>query len=121
MAELYTKLFVNSERSHDDLLSLIAHAFDGEVEEGWVIVVGDYEMDVRPNDESTEENRRLHPDDFLYFPFTVEVVANGDPDAASEYVGFVGSVMSKLHAEGMQLVAACDWEIELPGSGRLGV
>lgn len=121
MEELYTKLFVGSGRSHGDLLSLVARACGGKVEEGWTVVAGAFEMDVRPNDEGTEEARREHPGDFLYFPFTVEVVTEGDPAEAASYVGFVGSLMSKLHAEGLQVVAACDWESELPGGGRLGV
>ncbi len=72
-------------------------------------------MDVRPNDDSTDDLRRLHPDDFLYFPYTVEVVVERDRDTASEYVSFVGLLMDRLYAEGMQVVAACDWESDLPG------
>jgi hypothetical protein len=57
----------------------------------------------------------------VYFPYTVEVVTDGDPGAPSTYLGFVGGLMRKLHADGMQVVAACDWESDLPGNGRLGV
>lgn len=120
MEELYTKLFVSSERSYGDLLAFVADACGGKVE-GGTVVFGVYEMDVRPNDEGTEGARRSHPGDFLYFPFTVEVVTEGDPDKAVSYVDFVGSLMNKLHVEGMKVVAACDWESDLPGGGRLGV
>lgn len=121
MEELYTKLFVNSERSQQDLFAFVAEVSSGEGEERWTVVSGDYEMDVRLNDEGTEEARRTHPGDFLYFPFTVEVVAEGNPSDVANYVRFVGSLMTELHAKGMQVVASCDWEGELPGRGRLGV
>ncbi len=120
MEELYTKLFVNSERSHEDLLASVAQACAGKIEAGWTVVSGDYEMDVRPNDEGTEEARRKHPGDFLYYPFIVEVVTEGDPDEAENYVGFVGALMAKLYENGMKVVASCDWEDDLPGCGRLG-
>ena len=121
MGELYTKLFVSFERSHQDFLASVAKACAGKVEERWTVVSGDYEMDVRPNDEGTEEARRTHPGGFLYFPFTIEVVTGRNPGEVASYVGFVGSLMAKLHAEGMEVVASCDWEDGLPGGGHLGV
>lgn len=121
MSELYTKLFVRSERAHPDLLALVADACDGKVEEGWTVVAGEYEIDVRPNDDATGEAQREHPGDFLYFPYTVEVVTDVNACETADYIDFVGSLMNRLHSEGMQVVAACDWENELPGGGRLGV
>lgn len=121
MAELYTKLFVQSQVSHEELLSLVARTCGGNVEAGWTVVAGDYEMDVRPNEDSTEAARHEHPGDFIYFRYTVEVVTESDSDAPAAYLGFVSSLMQKLHSEGMQVVAACDWEGDLPGGGRLGI
>ena len=121
MSELYSKLFVQTPRSHPDLLTFVASASKGTVDDGWTVVSGLYEMDVRPNDESTEEAHRAHPGDFLYFPYTVEVVTESIAGETSDYVQFVASLMKQLYADGMQVVAACDWEDELPGGGRLGI
>ncbi len=121
MAELYTRMFVRAEGSLLDLLSSVADACNGRiVGNGWTIAAGEYEIDVRPNDDSSDDLRRLHPGNFLYFPYTVEVVVDRDRDVTSEYVSFVGFLMDWLHAQGMQVVAACDWESDLPGGGRLG-
>jgi hypothetical protein len=121
MSELYTKLFVESEVSHRELLSFVASACGGKVEAPWTVVAGAFEMDVRPNNDSTEVMRRSHPGEFIYFPYTVEVVGEGEPDSPLAYLSFVGSLMQRLHAAGMQVVAACDWESDLPGGGRLGL
>lgn len=120
MEELYTRLFVSSDRSHQDLLALVAEACAGKIEQGWTVVSGHYEVDVRPNDEGTEEARRAHPGDFLYFPFTAEVVTGEEANDVVAYIRFVGLLMNKLHAHGMRVVASCDWEDDLPGGGRLG-
>lgn len=121
MSELYTRLFVQTEDSHQELLSLVVRASGGTLEALWTVVSESYAMDVRLNDYSTEKNRRDHPEDFIYFPYTIEVITEGNPDAPSDYLHFVGALMEKLHAHGMKVVAACDWESELPGRGRLGV
>lgn len=119
MSELFTKLFVRSERSHEELISFVADATHGVVKEGWTVISGDYEMDVRPNEDATGRARHERADDFVYYPYTVEVVTEGDPDLPSVYLAFVASLMEALYADGMRVVAACDWECDLPGGGRL--
>ena len=118
MSELYTKLFVRTDHSHAELLAQLAAALQGDVE-GWTIALDDCEIDVRLNDEASASVRAQNADNFLYFPYTVEVVCDSVGGDVERYVSRVGSIMNTLHQAGMAVVAACDWEERLPGGGRL--
>jgi hypothetical protein len=118
MSEFYTRLFVDSSASLQTLLARLAVATSGAIDEG-TLVAAPFELDVRRNEFARERDIESAEGDFMFFPYSVEIVA--DPRAADEmrYVAFVELVMRTLHAGGMTVVAACDWEDKLPGCGRL--
>ncbi len=76
-------------------------------------------MDVRPNDDFSLDGNHHGSDKFLYFPYTVEVVSDSDQISHETYIECVATVMKALYRAGMEVVAACTWEDELPGGGRL--
>jgi hypothetical protein len=66
------------------------------------------------NVDVTKNTRRLpgRPDDFVDWSTIVEVYANETPDA--EMVTFVADLMIFIRSRGHRIVAACDFEDELP-------
>jgi hypothetical protein len=71
-------------------------------------VVPGFEIDVVKND------RQPYPqsDDFVYWSTKVDVYADSPSDA--EVVRFVTELMTFLRFQGHRVVAACDFEDELP-------
>lgn len=115
----FAKAYIDGDVKHATILNLVADAVDGDVH-GWTVEANGIEIDVRPNDDFRSKGRRSDPDDFVYFPFTLDVEA---VDAVVDLDGFLAvlsSLMQRLHSERMRVVAACDWESQLPGGGRLG-
>ena len=116
--ECFSKIFVKGDCTHAALLSLVAEALPGEIDD-WTVVGDDCEVDVRPNEDHSPEALRRDPTDFVYFPYTVEVASTGA--GCTDHVHRVAVLMQAMHERGMQVVTASDWESELPGKGRLGI
>jgi hypothetical protein len=114
--EFYTRLFVDTRMSHDELLSSVASLLGGSVRR-WTAAASSVEADVRPNPDADATKLRSNPKDFIAFPFTIEVVT--EQAAFEEYLANVATLMNGLHTGGASVVAACDWEDELPGGGAL--
>ena len=116
MSEFYTKIFINSDRRPTSLLDDLESRLGGHVDLG-TLCVDSFEVDVRDNRDmpTTTDNK---DDAFLSYAVTAEVVAVSDATKA-HYLDFVGRVMHALHACGAEVVAASDWEHELPGGGKL--
>jgi hypothetical protein len=68
------------------------------------------EVDVGRNDLPTEE---ADPDDFVNWRAVVEISA-GAETTDDRMVAFVADLMTSLRAAGHRVVAACDFEDELP-------
>ena len=117
MEELYTKLFVEIECEHADLIRAVASACSGQVEQ-WTVTSGPCEIDVRPNESRGVGHSSGPADGFLDFPFTVEVVDEA-LENRTRYLSFVARMMIALHQLGATVVAACEFEDELPGGGTL--
>ena len=58
--------------------------------------------------------------DFISYAYTVEVVSVEDMPL-NTYIDLTSNVMNHLHKNNAKVVAACDWEDQLPGAGKLGV
>lgn len=71
-----------------------------------------FEIDVVKNGLRLREN----PDDFIEWTTKVEVSAESAPDA--DVVRFVTALMGFLRSRGHRVVAACDFEDELPQTDR---
>jgi hypothetical protein len=119
MSELYAKLFVDTRMGHADILKTTADAVKGQLQQ-WTIEAADVEIDVRPNDDYNSPQRALAPDDFLYFPFALDVEASSDAVPLKRFLDVLSQLMQQFATAGMRVVVACDWEDDLPGGGRLG-
>ena len=71
----------------------------------------------RPNPDADPARLSANSKDFIAFPFTIEMVT--DEVALEEYLAKVARLMNSLHAGGASVVAACDWENQLPSGGAL--
>lgn len=113
MTELYSKLFVGIECDHQALLKAITSICGGSLD-GWTVVSPPYELDVRPNPFVHAKDI----DGFLAFEYTVEVVLGGESCGDErEYIVFLTQLMTKLHKLGAKVVAASEFEDELPQLG----
>jgi hypothetical protein len=110
--ELYTRLFVDTP-TLDALRASVAALIGGRVH----IEGGSIEVDVDTNPYASPPAPHVNTEDFMEFPFTVELFA--DSSDLESYLAVVAAVMTGLHAQGASVVAACDWESRLPGSGAL--
>jgi hypothetical protein len=116
MDEFYTRLFVNIAMPEGMLLGRVAEILDGRIERRSVAATG-VAADIRANEDASAADVERDPADFLHYPYTVELVAEGlDLEA---YLERVAEVMRALRADGGDVVAACDWEDRLPGKGTL--
>jgi len=118
MTALYTRLYVNSALSTEHLLRRVAEVISGSV--GIETVVSEHvEVDVRANDDFDPKALHQEPRDFIHFSYSVEVETRiGLP--LGSYLSIVGQLMRGLSDVGASVVASCEWEERLPGSGRLG-
>jgi hypothetical protein len=110
VAELYTRLFVESVCSEATLHGRIAQTNNVDVRL--------YDLYVSENPYANTGGADAEHDEF---PCTVEVVGDSDTSSVAEYLRIVGVVMEALHQGGSKVVAACDWEEQLPGRGKLGM
>ena len=117
--ELYTKLFVNIEMTHDELLRFVARLFGGDIEM-WTVVCRSLDFDVRPNDDVDIQVLDSALDEFIRFPFTIEVASTTDI-TLEDYLAAIARLMIEIETKSGSVVAACDWEDMLPGEGRLGL
>jgi hypothetical protein len=114
-ADLYTKLFVHTSSTHDELLRQVATILNGRIEM-WSVEAAGLVADARPNNEALAPDAQPYSY-FVHYPFTVEVYSL--QLELDEYLRRVGELMSSLDANGAAVVAACDWEELLPGGGAL--
>jgi hypothetical protein len=115
----FAKAYVDGDVQHARMLDVIADAVDGDVD-GWTVEAGGIEIDVRPNEDCRSRQHNTDPDDFVFFPFTLDIETVDEAADLDEFLRVISSVMRRLHSDGMRIVVACDWESQLPGGGRLG-
>jgi hypothetical protein len=119
MDELFATFYVDSSRPYAGVLQAVAKVLDGEVAR-WTVETEFLEVDVRSNDDYRSPQRASSPDNFLYFPYTLDVEAVGGNVGLDPFLAAVSKLMIGLAGLGMRVVVACDWEEQLPGRGRLG-
>jgi hypothetical protein len=114
---LYCKIFVEGSLSRDDLTALLCNGLHG-VATGNTIIASHLEIDVIDNDDFVARSKRRDPNDFVHFPYFLDV----EPATGAERLGYVarvGDTLKVLERGGLQAVAACSFEDELPSSGRV--
>jgi hypothetical protein len=118
MAELGSTVFVRFEGSLEDLLDVVTSLAIGRRERR-TVTREPYKLYVRPNDYRLQQDAGSRADDFLQYPYTVDILADSNDVHLEDYLGFVGQLLVALHAKEMDVVTACDWEDRLPGKGKL--
>lgn len=115
MTDLTCDLFVDADYSFDDLCVWVAAAVEGTTER-WTVTAPPLILDIEHN----EYRRTGARDEFLRFPYVIAIQPIEMVELSlEEYLDRVGLLMEALAAGGMRVVAACDWEDQLPGGGRL--
>jgi len=108
----YCKIYVNG-LLFEDLQNLMVDVFGGGFEVRTMYLDG-YSIDVRNNPSAVSEN----VDQFVEWPLLVEFDAD-DGYADEAAVQTVTDILNKLWESGLQAVASCDFEDELPWSGGI--
>lgn len=119
MDDLFAKFYVDTTLDHGRLLAAVARILGGEVSR-FTVESPVVEADVRPNDDHRSPQRASAPDDFVYFPFTLDVEPAGGGTDLDAFLAAISAIMVGLAEADMRVVVACDWEDRLPGGGRLG-
>ena len=118
MTAFYTRLYVASDVPLSDLRLAVARAFDANIEM-FTVSTDAASIDFYASDDSDPPSVERDPGNFLRYPYCIEIDAS--PTVTLErYLEIVASTMRQLHALGANVVASCDWEDRLPGSGKLG-
>ena len=118
MERHYTRLYVDSAMSLSQLLEVAARAVGGTLDADTVIA-GDVQIDVRMNDDFDRHAVNIDPTDFIHYVYSIEIEEDSRV-ALESYLELVRKVMCAIQTGRSNVVAACDWEDELPGAGKLG-
>jgi hypothetical protein len=113
---LFCRVNVDSDLAHGDFVSLIARCARGPARMNSVRS-DNLDISVDANDEFDATKSREGADRWLYFRYTLEI----DPISGvvyRDYVAAIGALLTSLWSAGMDAVAACDFEDELPRSSR---
>jgi hypothetical protein len=116
MKELYTKLYVEIYNTLEELLQMVADVLVGNIDMT-TIETNLIEVDVIHNEFASKVTE---PDDFISYAYTVEVV-NVVEMPLNVYIDLTSDIMNHLNENNAKVVAACDWEDQLPGGGKLGL
>ena len=118
---LYCQIYLDCEKSQEELQKLVAHLVDG-VPGRWKKEVkttfGDVSLISNDDYKTPKEKRsKLLEDAFLYWRYYLEIEPL--PAISREtYVKKISRVLRGLGRLGIGAVAACDFEEELPGAEK---
>lgn len=114
---LYCNLFIDFEGEPKEAEDLIAELTKGIINSSpWFIETTFAELDVRKNDgyKTLKEMRSPDPDDgFLFWKYHIDIEPS-EYVSRSIYISNVSKLILKLWAKGINAVAACSFEDELP-------
>ena len=72
-----------------------------------------FQIAIEPND-SFEKTKAYIENDFVYFPFLIEVEPTHDATDAKQYIEMLSLLISAIRLAGCTVVAACGFEDEIP-------
>jgi hypothetical protein len=114
--DLFCRVNIDARLPHNQFVNFLARRVGGTSE--WNLV-SSRELDI-----IVDENDVFDPamsvsgeDRWLYFPYTLEI----DPIAgvsSQDYIAAVANLLTSLWSAGMDAVAACEFEDELPQNER---
>lgn len=112
---LYCKIFVNASLDRQHLIEKIGNSVSGNVQNTRVTNAAT-EIDIRTNQDYDPEAAREKPDGFVFFRYYLDV--DQAPGAnRPQFVRGISELLEALWACGIEAIAACDFENELPKKG----
>ncbi|OVE69107.1 1,4-dihydroxy-6-naphthoate synthase [Clostridium diolis] len=112
---LFCKVFIDTNEERISLLSSIKDVVLGTTER-WTITSNSMELELRKNDDFNESLRFEKQDGFLYSRYYIEIEPIADTKQ-EQYISSVSMLLENLWALGYKVVAASDFENELPRKG----
>lgn len=107
--DLYCKVYVDGNVNHNSLIKVISVILDGKIERR--SVYGTYfVVDVFFNKYA---NILAEPDNFVEWPLYLEIEPDDENIDPQVYVKSLASLLSALRANGLRVVHACNFEVEL--------
>ncbi|WP_435923429.1 1,4-dihydroxy-6-naphthoate synthase [Paenibacillus sp. DYY-L-2] len=113
--DLFTKIFLDTDREKSSVVETVSMIVQGSVT-GTPIVTEQSEIFVFNNEDFSEEKRNQDGDDFLYYRYYIDIGPVGDVEE-KVYIGEIAKLLIELWDSGFKVVAACDFEDELPRRG----
>jgi hypothetical protein len=114
----FTRLYVDGSMMLEALLLGVMRSIGGTRERNSV-ETSDLTVDVRRNDDFDQASLDSDPRDYLRYRYSVEIEGT-EAVPLTQYLESVATIMQGIFDLGANVVASCDWEDALPGSGRLG-
>ena len=112
---LYCKVYLDSALPKHAILARLAEWVTGQVRMR-TITADAFEVDVVPSEDFDEVRKQDAKNGFLFYRYYLDVEPrSGVPQ--EEYIAAIGSLLTKVRAEGMRAVASCDFEDRLPPPG----
>jgi hypothetical protein len=112
--DFYCKVYVESVEEPSRLAERLTAQLQGELSRS-TVVAEDVEIDALRND----LDRNDPPKSFLDYPLYLDVFPSDEAGEDEErFVAAVERLLGALARLGLEYVAACDFEDQLPGSGR---
>jgi hypothetical protein len=118
MSAFFSRLYVASQSPLSELLGAVAHVLDGD-EDMSTITTSVASTYFSTSDDYDCAAVQRDATDFIRYPYSVEIEAAPNV-GLDRYLEEVALIMRTLHTLGSNVVASCDWEDLLPGSGKLG-
>lgn len=112
---LHCKLFIDTSMDRDALIEALKIVLGGE-HRFYTLYAPRCELDLSRNDEFRPEADFWLDDNFLFSRYYADVEPCGDVDQAV-YIATVSTLLEALWAQGIDVVASCDFEDELPRMG----
>ena len=109
--DLFCKLFINTEKPVENVLDTICLILKGEIYPIRTIRTMEAEFDLRINREFNAEKKKNKDDGFLYWMYFLDIEPTDCHEA--DYIGAISNLIGKLKEQGIETVAACDFEEEL--------
>jgi hypothetical protein len=114
--ELFGRINVQAEMAFQEFVTFIAHCAGGQSRMN-AITSQAHDISIFENDDFDTEKSHLGDDRWLYFRYTLEI----DPIegiSPGDYVAAIGALLKSLWSSGVDAVAACDFEEQLPRNVR---
>lgn len=108
---LYCKLFIDSDKSVEELENIICLILGGKIHPIRTIEIKEAAFDLRINKEFDLKKGKNKDDGFLYWKYFLDI----EPIKTSkiDYINIVRDLMNQLKKQSIDSIAACDFEDRL--------